>query len=88
MHVLADVCIRHLIHGKYKTGDIYMKCIFESDRNFARNLEQVPTGYEISIRALSAPLATEFNISPDRWTAIWSMASVPTERWGEMDIND
>jgi hypothetical protein len=41
-----------------------------------------------TIRALSAHSAAEFNISPGRRTAIWSVASVPTARWGEMDRND
>jgi hypothetical protein len=42
----------------------------------------------IYIRALSAHSATEFNISPGRWTAIWPVASVSTERWGKMERND
>jgi hypothetical protein len=41
-----------------------------------------------SIRALSAHLAAEFNISPGWWQHVWLVAIVPTERWGKMDRND
>jgi hypothetical protein len=42
----------------------------------------------LPIRALSAHLAAEFNISPGRWQYIWLVAIVPPERWGKMDGND
>jgi hypothetical protein len=42
----------------------------------------------LKIFELSAHLATEFSISPARWTAIWPVAIVPIERWGKMDRNE
>jgi hypothetical protein len=42
----------------------------------------------ISIRALSAHSATEFNISPGRWQHVWLVAIVPPERRGKMDRKD
>jgi hypothetical protein len=35
-----------------------------------------------------ADFATQFNISPGKWTAIWPVANVPTERWEDIDRND
>jgi hypothetical protein len=43
---------------------------------------------KVSIRALSAHSAAEFNISPGRWQHVWLVAIVPPERWEKMDRND
>jgi hypothetical protein len=42
----------------------------------------------VSIRALSAHSAAEFNSSTGRWQQVWLVAIVPPERWGKMDRND
>jgi hypothetical protein len=39
----------------------------------------------LNIRALSAHLAAEFNISLGRWQHVWLVAIVPHKRWGKME---
>jgi hypothetical protein len=54
----------------------------------AAERSSLQAGHNNCIRALSAHLAAEFNISPGRWQHVWLVAIVPTKRWGEMDRND
>jgi hypothetical protein len=51
------------------------------------SLETKGASTQWNIRALSAHLAAEFNISPGRWQHVWLVAIVPLERWGKMDRN-
>jgi hypothetical protein len=39
----------------------------------------------VTIPALSAHLAAEFNISPGRWQHVWLVSIVPPKRWGKID---
>jgi hypothetical protein len=50
-----------------------------------REIKLFTKATQIRLRALSARLAAEFNISPGRWKHVWLVAIVPPKRWGKMD---